>query len=1521
MKGKTSLKVMLSLLIATTMVIPVTTIAATNNNFTDNNSNTNGGNSDSVQFINFDANPVPPTPMPNLPTGATVLMQENFTAFPGVFTVDNASGPANWTQGTVSSDGDGADAHYDSGNATYDEDYLNYSLDLTTVDTCYHVYMEFDYNATGEFNLTTGADTQTMAATTVWTHEKIDLTAYVGSTITVSFWYSGTDVNRLIDLDNVTIYSVPSTDIVINSVTLNGVTLTSGVNRLNTAPKTVEFNVSNNGEEDATDVDFHLQVYKEMPYNPETIKCWDMEDCNWQDWEAYDADGDGFSWYWTEQKANSPTHSWASHPDNMPSYEANSEDYLRMKDWYEIPATKDNKTVHAAWLNFSYWVKGEYDGTNAIDYGMVYIENATGLHAIGGPYYDSNDGWLYAEIDISAYIGQQIKIWFGWFADDAINYAGMYVDDVCIKVAYTSAQPLVDQGYKYTDLAAGETKTVSFPLTYEFEDGTYYIQIYSDYADCVLDNHGLGNGYADEVNYTVWIGDVCDAAVTGIVAPSEVVMPPDNGNEYTLIPINITVYNNGTLKEDIPVKAKAQQILTETYFKDDVESGDQGYSHDSFAGDDLWHITDYDFYTPYHAWAFMDGTNHYGAGLFNYWMAPQDDVDWAAVEHDPNFDIQYHMKWNINDADDIFVWAYVGNYVITYSSSGFNWTGKYPNTQGWTTVSTKDVMSLYLAGGMTLGEQAHDTLDWLNGLIGGSFVWPDDFHGFGILVRGAREAGLGNTAGLTTGAWAGVLIDDVNIFTEKPGATVWDETKTITLEPGATGQVNFTWNATEYGRYMIGGEITLACDMDSNNNEENTITHIYAHLFTDVNSTECDDNTYGLADHWAIETACMACPDNHFWWNHDDTTYADESNDILMINKVFNFTGVTEAYLNFTDKYWIEDGYDYGYVEVSNDSGDTWFILDEYTGNTSDTWVDESIHLVPGTTLMTSLYTPMSDFVMPTTFFTSTMMFRFRFYSDEATNEKGWYIDDVNLTINNGTWNTIFFDDMENGDANWIHMVMPYGCHWHAETSFGAPASTSSWYWNGEARNWLGTGALYTFGNGGAISFFDWDYTQVAGTSGSWNYWYGVGDERTYWAEGAVGDYQEAWLNYTVDFSSVPVGNTITMTLDAITQEAGTIFWLTATDGTTTINYQIVGAGGSTTYTFDLSPFAGSSAVTLAFHVNLTTVTGNEEFTLWYASITGTGPVIPVHQYYANVDEKLVFQFDLTHAYHAILTWDQNYSFADENDYGIVEIWTGSEWKALFLVKGSSPAWSQMSLDISDYVGGDEPTKIRFRFVSNDTGADYGWLIDNVSVWGYVDYENPAIAATLDPATPDGCNDWYKSPVTITLTANDNVKVSTIYYRIDGGAWVKYTAPFTINVDGSHTVDYYAVDEVGNPSATGTVSFKIDTTAPTVSITYPHEGYIYLMGRELFKNPLGGTIVIGKITFQADASDAMSGVYWVKFTVNDNTNFEYYDINSPYEAFWHNFDFLPHKYTLTVTAEDNACNDATAATLQFTHWL
>jgi outer membrane protein assembly factor BamB/methionine-rich copper-binding protein CopC len=62
---------------------------------------------------------------------------------------------------------------------------------------------------------------------------------------------------------------------------------------------------------------------------------------------------------------------------------------------------------------------------------------------------------------------------------------------------------------------------------------------------------------------------------------------------------------------------------------------------------------------------------------------------------------------------------------------------------------------------------------------------------------------------------------------------------------------------------------------------------------------------------------------------------------------------------------------------------------------------------------------------------------------------------------------------------------------------------------------------------------------------------------------------------------------------------------------------------------------------------------------------------------------------------------------------------------------------------------------------------------------------------------------------------------ATIYYRLNGGSWNTFTGSgaVSINVEGINSLEFYAVDTAGNPSAHKTCTYIIDKTAPAVSVT------------------------------------------------------------------------------------------------------
>jgi hypothetical protein len=80
----------------------------------------------------------------------------------------------------------------------------------------------------------------------------------------------------------------------------------------------------------------------------------------------------------------------------------------------------------------------------------------------------------------------------------------------------------------------------------------------------------------------------------------------------------------------------------------------------------------------------------------------------------------------------------------------------------------------------------------------------------------------------------------------------------------------------------------------------------------------------------------------------------------------------------------------------------------------------------------------------------------------------------------------------------------------------------------------------------------------------------------------------------------------------------------------------------------------------------------------------------------------------------------------------------------------------------------------------------------------------------------------YTGAVTVTLTATDATSgVSGTAYRIDGGLWHGYTAPFAVSVTGTHSVTFYSVDNATNSETANTVSFSIKgrtSTALTSSL-------------------------------------------------------------------------------------------------------
>ncbi len=92
---------------------------------------------------------------------------------------------------------------------------------------------------------------------------------------------------------------------------------------------------------------------------------------------------------------------------------------------------------------------------------------------------------------------------------------------------------------------------------------------------------------------------------------------------------------------------------------------------------------------------------------------------------------------------------------------------------------------------------------------------------------------------------------------------------------------------------------------------------------------------------------------------------------------------------------------------------------------------------------------------------------------------------------------------------------------------------------------------------------------------------------------------------------------------------------------------------------------------------------------------------------------------------------------------------------------------------------------------------------------------------TVDAGTADGTNGWFlSSPVSVAVSATDNVGVTSLACSVDGGASSPVSNPGTVPVsgDGTHSVSCTAGDAQGNTD-TDSATVKIDSVNPTIGHT------------------------------------------------------------------------------------------------------
>lgn len=233
--------------------------------------------------------------------------------------------------------------------------------------------------------------------------------------------------------------------------------------------------------------------------------------------------------------------------------------------------------------------------------------------------------------------------------------------------------------------------------------------------------------------------------------------------------------------------------------------------------------------------------------------------------------------------------------------------------------------------------------------------------------------------------------------------------------------------------------------------------------------------------------------------------------------------------------------------------------------------------------------------------------------------------------------------------------------------------------------------------------------------------------------------------------------------------------------------------------------------------------------------------------------------------------------------------WAGSSTGSTitsYLIRLDGGSWSTLAPSVTSYTftgltQGPHTVMVR--------ATDQAGSSKDASVTFVVDTVAPTIAIT-SPAS----NAYVTAQPTVRWTGSDaSSGIASYLIRRDGGTWTTLSPDassyaFSSLSSGSHTVTVRAVDKAGNYREAG-VTFRVDNTAPSLSITSPRSGaYLYSTS----------------VTVRWSGSDYGSGMsaYYVKLDSG-----AWVTLSSTASSY--TFTGLSHaSHTVTVRAMDKAGN-------------
>ena len=152
-------------------------------------------------------------------------------------------------------------------------------------------------------------------------------------------------------------------------------------------------------------------------------------------------------------------------------------------------------------------------------------------------------------------------------------------------------------------------------------------------------------------------------------------------------------------------------------------------------------------------------------------------------------------------------------------------------------------------------------------------------------------------------------------------------------------------------------------------------------------------------------------------------------------------------------------------------------------------------------------------------------------------------------------------------------------------------------------------------------------------------------------------------------------------------------------------------------------------------------------------------------------------------------------------------------------------------------------------------------------------------------------------------------------YPSGGNYWDNYTG-VDDNHDGIGDTPYNISGGTSQDQYPLMKPFQPDTTPPTIHITKPKDGYLYLFDKEIMKRIFSHTsLIIGTITIEVNASDRESGIDRVEFYIDGISTAN--DTSMPYSWVWSTKTFFTHTIKVVAYNTADTCTAVSVAVLKF----